>query len=301
MIEIQPVREGAAYHKAHLIQQALEKLRASNQVDERDDLTAASFLEWYDRTIPDVRDIKLLAGAMEIELARRRGEKILQEEERRGGNSKVSGADTLLSNATKVQRSKERAIAAAPEAVTAFIAREKAAGRVPTVRAAAGVARTARMNAQLPIRHQKQIEGAERRNRELDERILAALVTIADGKRRSEAELTKITGWRDVMAGFIERIRLIPWVQFDRMSDGFRFSIDEQLRAICEGRRPRPTLSYTSLDTFLREVRTELTRRRKENHDEREKRRWNSELILKREQSKLLDWIEDQLDRVPPV
>jgi hypothetical protein len=45
-------------------------------------------------------------------------------------------------------------------------------------------------------------------------------------------------------------------------------------------------------------LRAEITRRRKENHDDRQKRRWNPEDIIKRCQSELLDWIEQELDAV---
>ena len=76
MVSGVPESDPAAYRKAALIQTALQTLRAAHRIDERDDLNAASFVEWYDRTIPDVRDIKMLAGAMEIELAKRRGERI---------------------------------------------------------------------------------------------------------------------------------------------------------------------------------------------------------------------------------
>ncbi len=298
MTETQPVNAGTAYRKARLIEDALQTLRASHQIDERDDLSAASFLEWYDRTIPDVRDIKILAGAMEIELARRRGEKILQEEERRGGNTKVSAADTLLSNATKVQRSKERAIATAPEAVTAFIARERVAGRVPTIRAAAGVARAARATA-APLRRIKQAEALQARQSETNEQLFAAVAKVADGRRRTDAQVATITGYNPQF--FLARIRLIPWLRIDRTPEGLTFHVDAPLRAICDEQLPRPELAYRSINHFLRELRAEITRRRKENHDEFQKRRWNSELILKREQTSLLDWIEQQLDQVPTL
>jgi len=45
-------------------------------------------------------------------------------------------------------------------------------------------------------------------------------------------------------------------------------------------------------------LRTEITKRRKENHDDRQKRRWNPEDIVKLFQSQLLDWIEQQLDEM---
>ena len=233
---------------------------------------------------------------MEIELARRRGEKILQEEERRGRPEKVSAADTFMSNATKVQRSKERAIAAAPEAVTAFVAREKAAGRVPTIRAAAGVARAARATA-APQRRIKQAEALQARQSETNEQLFAAIDKVADGRRRTDTQVATLTGYNPQF--FLARIRLIPWLRIDRTPAGLAFHIDEELRAICEGRLPRPSLSYESIDHFLRTLRAEIMRKRKENRDEREKTRWDSRLILTRVQSDLLDWIEQQLDRVP--
>jgi len=53
-----------------------------------------------------------------------------------------------------------------------------------------------------------------------------------------------------------------------------------------------------SIHELLRQLRTDITRRRKENHDERMKRNWNPDDILRREQSNLLDWIEAELDQI---
>ena len=92
--EAAPVIGIGAYQKEQLIREAHEKLKAANRIDERDDLDGASFVEWYDRTIPEVKDIKILAGAMEIEMMRRRGEQVIAEGERRGdheGNQYESG------------------------------------------------------------------------------------------------------------------------------------------------------------------------------------------------------------------
>jgi hypothetical protein len=76
----------AATQKAGLIRGALQALRGADALDEREELDAGSFLPWYDSTLPNVRDIKVLAGAMEIELGRRRGERLAQEGEQRGGD-----------------------------------------------------------------------------------------------------------------------------------------------------------------------------------------------------------------------
>jgi hypothetical protein len=288
----------SAFEKANLIHNALETLRAAQRLDERDDLTAAIWMAWYDATIPDVRDIKILAGAMEIELARRRGERIEDEGERRGGDTKVTQRVTLMSDADKMQRSRDRAIANEPEAVKMFVAREAKAGRVPSMRGAIKAATVARAT-HAPARLAKQIEATQARKSEFDEHVFATITMIADGVRRTDDQVAKLTGYQT--ASFLQRIRLIPWLHIDRTPEGLVFHIDNQLRAICEGATPRPELSYTSIAAYLRSLRDEITRRRKENHDEFRKRRWNSELILKREQTSLLDWIEEQLDRIPQL
>jgi hypothetical protein len=295
--QAEPIRDGAALRKAELILQALEMLRAANAIDERDDLDAASWVTWFDRTMPNVTDVKILAGAMEIEMMRRRGEQIIKEGERRGGNTKVSRPETLVSVAAKNQRTRDRAVAAEPEAVKAFIERETQAGRVPSPFGAFKAASMAKA-AQAPARRVQQMRALQTRTRVLSQEILGLLDQIADDTRRSDAQLAKITG--DVPV-FLQRVRLIPWLTIDRTIEGTVFRIDTHLRAICDGAVPRPELSYTSMSAYLRSLREEITRRRKENHDENQKRRWNSELILKREQTTLLDWIEQQLDRVPSL
>jgi hypothetical protein len=98
---------------------------------------------------------------------------------------------------------------------------------------------------------------------------------------------------------FLQRVRLVPWLAMDRTSAGTTFVIDEELRRICDGRIPRPALDNQSIRAYLHDLRTEITRKREENHDAFRKRKWNSELILKREQTALLDWIEEQLMKVP--
>lgn len=322
MTETVPVPENAPYRKAALIQEALQSLRTAQRIDERDELDAASFLEWYDRTIPDVRDIKILAGAMEIELARRRGERILQEGERRGGDqSKGSQCDPLLSEAVKMERKRDRILALEPVAVHAYVQREVRAGKVPTKRGArraahgtsAGRASGAARRAWAPrpaVTPTPMSDGHHihrgQRHEESNRKTLAALEYVADGVRRTDAQLAKATGEAVGKAAaarpvhhFLERVRLIPWLTIDRTSEGTIFRIDTQLRAICETLQPRPELSYQSIATYLRALREELTRKRKENHDERRKTRWDSRLILTRIQSDMLDWIEDQLDRMP--
>jgi hypothetical protein len=62
-------------------------------------------------------------------------------------------------------------------------------------------------------------------------------------------------------------------------------------------RRP-PRMTLWRVRVFLRELREEISRRRKENNSQREKRTWNSESVVKLELVKLLDWIENELDKI---
>jgi len=57
-------------------------------------------------------------------------------------------------------------------------------------------------------------------------------------------------------------------------------------------------LGNDALRRGLLDLRKEITRRRKEAGDRREARIWNPEPILKREQTKILNYIETELDRL---
>jgi hypothetical protein len=50
--------------------------------------------------------------------------------------------------------------------------------------------------------------------------------------------------------------------------------------------------------SLLKQLQVEIARRRKENNDEYQKRRWNPDAISKREQSVMLDWIEEELQKI---
>jgi hypothetical protein len=293
----------AAYEKARLIHEAHESLRAADLIDERDDLNEASWTDWYDHTIPEVRDIKIVAGAMEVELARRRGEIIIKQGEQRGRDrsgkkSEVSDPDTSLSNAVRLQRSRDRALALESAAVSAYVKGEAKAARVPSVHGAVRVATLAKAN-MASKRKIQQFEQAQKVAEQSKTDIIAILGRLADGVRRSDPEITKIA--RMAPEYFLSRVRLIPWLTIDRTIEGTVFQIDEPLHAICESNRPRPELEFKSISGYLKELRAEIMRRRKNNHDEFMKRRWESLPISKREQTELLDWIQQQFDRLPTL
>ncbi len=286
-----PDRAVAAFEKARLITAALGALRTAQQLDERDSLDRESWAAWYDATIPDVRDIKILAGAMEIELHRRRGEEPMEKPGPKPGEQFVT--HRVTNPAARKQSERDRALAAQPEKVAAFIQREAAAGRVPSVRGAVRAAKGKLSKAEL---QQTNFTARQARVQRDTVELVAEIDAVADAQRRTDAELA--AAGIDVVA-FLQRVRLIPWLAIDRTVAGTTFVIDADLRAICEGRAPRPALGNQSLRAYLQDLRAEITRRRKENHDEFRKRKWNSESILKREQTALLDWIEEQLNEVP--
>lgn len=139
--------------------------------------------------------------------------------------------------------------------------------------------------------------GAQARVTQMHTRMVTALEAVTDGPRRTDRELRQITGFE--IEDFLKRVRLIPWLSIDRTPAGTIFTIDQVLRDICEGRIPRPTLEGFTWRGFLSHVRAEITRRRKENNDLFHSRSWRSDLIDTRKQSNLLDWVEEQLARIP--
>ena len=133
-------------------------------------------------------------------------------------------------------------------------------------------------------------------------RIYGAVEKLADGMRHEPLRVathitlsgipTNITGLR--------ALHLIPWLKITRHDDNtVTLEIDQELRAICEARAPRPELNGWSLRAWSKNLRRMIEQKRKENHDERMKKRWQPEEVVTRRQTELLDWIESELDRVP--
>jgi len=289
--------------KRLLIETALSKLQDAQDLDERHSLK--DWIAWYDATIPLVTEIKVIAGAMEVELAKRRGMRLITEGEQRGGDHKsashkikVSPGDTLISHAEKLARSRDRALAGHPAAVDAYVQTEAKAGRVPTRKGALRhVQRGASPKKAAP---KPGWSGGQARIEDHHQRILVGLEKTADGQPRSDRELQRLVGCAP--DDFIRFVRFIPWVTVTRThapTTSTMFTIDQEFRDICEGRVSRPALDGRSLRDFLRHLRAEIIRRRKENNDERRRVRWNSDAVMSREQTDLLNWIETELDRVP--
>jgi hypothetical protein len=285
--------------KRILIETALSKLQDARDLDERHSLQVEKWTAWYDATIPLVTDIKVIAGAMEVELAKRRGMRLEAEPETRGRPSSqeiVSSVDTI-SNAARLVRKRDRALGRQPAAVDAYVQSEAKAGRVPT--------RHGALRHVQRIARPKTVKAASKpgwsggRSEDHYQRILVGLEKAADGQPRSDRELQRLVGCAP--DDFIRFVRFIPWATMTRTHapTSTMFTIDQELRDICEGRVPRPILEGRSIQDFLRHLRAEIIRRRKENHDAKRQVGWNSYNIMTREQTDLLNWIETELDRVP--
>jgi hypothetical protein len=133
-------------------------------------------------------------------------------------------------------------------------------------------------------------------------RLYGAVENLADGVRHEPLRVhthvtlsgvpTNITGLR--------ALHLIPWLNITRHDDNtVTLEIDHELRAICEARAPRPELNGWSYRAWSKNLRKTITQKRKENHDERMRKSWQPENIVLRKQTELLNWIEEELDRLP--
>lgn len=121
---------------------------------------------------------------------------------------------------------------------------------------------------------------------------LAALETPLDLK-----QIGTICGKTGKIA--LEDARWIPWVTVRRCDRGtYLFSIDRTLKAICEWQEPHVLLNDRPVAGFLLHLRKEINRRRKEANDKRDKHNWTHEGIIKLELVRLLDWIENELDKI---
>jgi hypothetical protein len=315
-----------AADKMRLMGEALDALRGANAIDERETVTLdpAYWVPWYDSVVTTAVDIKILAGAMEIELAIRRGQWLNAGDERRGGdhgNQHLGGKVTqrvTLTGSERVARTRDGQLGAAATLVKGYIQEEMAAGRVPSKRGALRVAtgqhstvRRTPMTRPQPAPHATprtkkaaQFSGAQLKAQQRAEAILTALDAVANGQHHADGALRRLIRQHATVEveEFLKCIRLIPWLSITRDDRGTTFRIDNELRAICEGLAPRTTLpDGLSIAAFLQRLRGEITRRRKENHEGYRKRKWTTEASLKLEMHDLLNWIEDELQKVDDV
>ncbi len=291
--------------KRALIAGALLELRHANEIDERES-EVEGWAAWYDDVVGNVTSLEQLAGAMRVELTRRHGERALAKGEQQGKNQPRSKADLLPSRpaeglAPSLPKVRlpygARVIGNHPNAVKKYIRKTVSRDEVPSV---AGALRA--------IRTSNKGHGAKADRRMGGSKSLAliydTLERLADGDwhelKISGEHATSVTlpGMPVHIAGR-RAVHLIPWLKITRDGSRIKLEIDEGLRAICEARASRPELNGWSLRAWTCNLRVMITQKRKENHDERMKKRWQPEEVVRRKQTELLDWIENELDKLP--
>ena len=99
---------------------------------------------------------------------------------------------------------------------------------------------------------------------------------------------------------FLASAQLVDWVVITKDPAGkFWFTIDRELRDICEGRRERPELGGFTLRDWFKNLRGEISRRRREYKEARNKRMWVSRTANLLDHVELLDWIESEFEKIP--
>jgi hypothetical protein len=273
-------------------------------IDERESMTLMTIdevTEYYDQLVPHTKDAQVILAAVEAEIYIRRSERIAQEPLSQGGRPRESQTVTprvTVSDAERKERSRMRAVGENAAAAREYVKGEVKANRKATRR---GIVRHAQRGKTAPKAKAATVQLTLPKTAEdqYRARIYAALETLADGQRRSDVEVGKVTKMKSLDTDFYRRIRLIPWLLMDRTREGMTFTIDHELRDICEGRRARPEIGDFTWRGFYQHLRTEITRRRKEANDLYRAANWRHGMIHTQHQSELLDWIEDELNRIP--
>jgi len=285
--------------KRTLIAGALSQLRHADEIDERES-EVEDWAAWYDKVIGNVTSPEQLAGAMRVELARRHGERALAQGEQQGKKQPRSKGRLFASTpvegfAPSLPRVRPpygaRRIASRPNIVKKYIQETLQQDEVPNVR---GVLRAIKTSDNEPrVRVSRQTGTSKNLGP-----IYAALERLADGQWHELRAHVTPPGMPATIHG-LRAAHLIPWLKITRDGNRVRQEIDQELRAVCEARAPRPELNGWSLSAWARNLRMTITQRRKGNHDERMKKRWQPEEVVLRRQTELLDWIENELDKLP--
>jgi hypothetical protein len=303
----QPAHE----QKRRLIETIHADALRMQEIDERESMTLMTVdevMEYYDQLVPHTKDAQVILAAVEAEFYIRRSERIAQEPLSQGGRPRESQTVTprvTVSDAERKERSRMRAVGENAAAAREYVKGEVKANRKATRR---GVVRHAQRHAR---RHIKRVTPSNQMKSKpssvkggwsierLDAyrtQVFTKLDAIADGTRRTDRQLQATVG--DVEE-FVRRVRFIPWLRMDRTREGTIVTIDHELREICEGRRARPEIGDFTWRGFYQHLRAEITRRRKEANDLYRAANWRHGMIHTQHQSELLDWIEDELNRIP--
>jgi hypothetical protein len=300
-----------------IVAAAIEADREAGFIVEDATIDRAELRAWCGKVDLRVTDGQIALKALRLKLAHDRGRKIMAEGEQRGGDhgnqyiGKVEHPVTsALSQAQRQRRTRDRRIAEiAPADLDEYVQRERAAGREPSETGLlheqrarrASPSSSKRATAHLGQPHVR-FRSAQLKAHRRAESILMALDAVADGAHRSDAALRRAIRHHAPLEieSFLQAIRLIPWLTIMRDEVGTTFTIDDELRAICDSRAARPEVGFVgTVAQFAKHLRDEIKRKRKEANDAKRGRVWNSELVNTRALVNLLDWVEEQLTKLP--
>jgi hypothetical protein len=299
-----------------IVAAAIEADREAGFIVEDATIDRAELRAWCRKVDLRVTDGQIALKALRLKLAHDRGRKIMAEGEQRGGDQynqkdKVEHPVTSsFSQAQRQRRTRDRRIAEiAPADLDDYVQRQRAAGREPSESGLLHEQRAkrpspatrGRATAHLGEPHVR-FRSAQLKARRRAESILTALEAVADGTHRSDAALRRAIRHHAPLEieSFLQAIRLIPWLTIMRDEVGTTFTIDDELRAICDSRAARPEVGFVgTVAQFAKHLRDEIKRKRKEANDAKRGRVWNSELVNTRALVNLLDWVEEQLTKFP--
>jgi len=164
-----------------------------------------------------------------------------------------------------------------------------------------GVKRTGRVIAEYRKKYPamakavRQTKPADENRSDRQRRLVCeAAMKMADGRVHSVQRICDMTGHMGAEQ-FLRRAPMLPWLKIERLPDGYRFVVDEELRLICEDRMPRPQLNGAGIHAFIKRLAKEIDCKRKENHEKHKAAKWNPDNVSKIEQKRLLDWVEREL------
>jgi hypothetical protein len=302
MGEVVPITQPlTADDKRRLIQAAHDQLVSAKEIDERETLADSDAFAWYDEVLPHVVDIEMIARALYLELSIRQGELIGEEGEQRGGDVKSLDAKNQsvavphFDNAEKISRKENRLLASEKSAVRAYARNAIQQGKAPTRRGALRVAHLSK-GSRSPVTKQKQVKKKHSTPHAVSGLYQAFDKLMAEDRPLSDSEIHALTSMSSDYLRMVSAY--IPWLRRTKTTAGTHFSVDQELREICEGKRPRPQLNGASLAQELRMLRSEIDRRRKERDLYIRKTNWDHLTSHAKFIIELMNWIERELERV---
>jgi hypothetical protein len=140
---------------------------------------------------------------------------------------------------------------------------------------------------------------ARGKRRNAQGKLIEQVIQLASGNGfHSHNDLLRMCGSGASKDLFLRLAEMLPWATTERSAAGVHLIIDHYLKAVCEGRAPRPALAGASITSALEKLGKEIHRKRKENHEFDSTRNWGLSRTRISDQKILLNWIEEELAKL---